>query len=213
MPAPFTTAKNTHYGKFATTSRLIACLVTEGLVAGHFVPNPNIDNNNGDVVGLCILPRIQGSSEPPEHLPSTLRLDDLLAIVPLRGMPEMNHSSVSMVNGVRCTKVELVDPWDMLPHIYAPRQHIGPDVASSDVLEGSQVIRKQVNAILKSICLMPGVKEQEWLVDGYDAVQLWKQFAKDYGVQDKLSEQLASELASSIVHQGMPSCKAAFWYL
>jgi hypothetical protein len=40
------------------------------------------------------------------------------------------------------------------------------------------------------------------LVDGFDAVQLWTEFATDFEVNDKLMQLIAQELDSSMLYQG-----------
>ena len=185
MPAPTSTAKNSHYGKFATTSRLVACLVSEGLVSTYFCPR-----KYDAMVGLCIMVRVSGNG-PAKPLTSQVELSDILAVVPLRGLPELDANTSVQVNGVKCTKIGLVDPWDMLPHIYSPNAATFPAVLSD-----SEVVYRQVIAALSDM----GICNAS-LNDGYDAVQLWQQFAHDFGVTDKLTDQLASELASSMLHQ------------
>lgn len=170
MPVPDATEKNSLYGKFAATSRLIACLVTEALVPAYFFPTTTGGDN--DTVGVCVL-----------CCPKSRR--DLLAAVPLRGYPELGVKE-TVWNGVQGYKVELVDPWDMLPQIYAPSDRVQ-------------------NAYQTSNTSVKQVVQQLWqdlqVLDGYDAVALWLDFAKDYGVNDKLSSQIAAELESSIIHQ------------
>ncbi|KAI8148450.1 IucC family-domain-containing protein [Fennellomyces sp. T-0311] len=185
MPAPYSTAKNSHYGKFATTSRLVACLVSEGLVNTYFCPH-----KHGVMVGLCIMIRVSGNG-PAKKMSSQVALDDILAVVPLRGLPELNLGTSVQVNGVKCTKIDLVDPWDMLAHIYSPNA-----ATTAAFLSDSDVIYRQTIDALSNM----GIHNAS-LNDGYDAVQLWQQFAHDFGVTDKLTDLLASELASSMLHQ------------
>lgn len=194
MPAPYSDSLNDHYGKFATTSRLIACLVTESLVSAYYVPNKAYNPATSSVKGICVLLRVQGSGEA-RKLSSALALDDILVVVPLRGLPELSADKTT-VNGITCTKINLVDPWDMLPHLYAPENRCN---AYKTILPDSQITRQQVDAVLGALC--GAEPSQNWLVDGYDAVQLWQQFGDDFGVADKLNDQIASELASSMLHQ------------
>ena len=188
MPVPSSTDKNVHYGKFATTSRLIACLVTEGLVKAYLVPS-----SSDDIVGACLVMR------------QTPHDDKLLVAVPLRGLPELNQQEHIVRNGIRCPRIELVDPWDMVPFIYAPSS------SKKDVtIAPLPALQPESGAALKSITnLLNSVNvlsSDNTLVDNYDAVQLWEQFAQDYGVADDLVELISSELASSIEHQSKFLC-------
>ncbi|KAF7727683.1 hypothetical protein EC973_007238 [Apophysomyces ossiformis] len=186
MPAPSNTARNLHYAKFATTSRLIACLVSEALVQAYYVPTP-------DTLGICVLLRPHVIEE--NKIPTLLCLSDILAVVPLRGLPILSTPRVTATwNGVVCTRIELVDSLDMLPHIYSLSE-VKTDIALSST-------RDEVYATLIKICQKDiDIAEATHLVDGYDAVQLWNQFSKDLGVNAKLQALIAQELDSSITHQ------------
>lgn len=183
MPVPSSTDKNIHYGKFATTSRLIACLVTEGLVKAYLVPS-----SSEDIVGACLVMR------------QTPHDDKLLVTVPLRGLPELNQQEHMIRNGIRCPRIELVDPWDMMPFIYAPSSSKqSTSVAPLPALQPeSGAALKSITQLLNSVNVL---SSDITLVDNYDAVQLWEQFAQDYGVATDLIELISSELASSIEHQ------------
>ncbi|KAG0171015.1 hypothetical protein DFQ30_001634 [Apophysomyces sp. BC1015] len=187
MPAPSNTARNLHYAKFATTSRLIACLVSEALVQAYFVPAP-------DKFGICVLLRPHVAEETAT--PTSVRLSDILAVVPLRGLPILSTPRIDATwNGVRCSRIDLVDSWDMLPHIYTLSEAKTELVALSPT-------RDEVYATLSKICLNDfPTFESSQLVDGYDAVQLWSQFAQDLDVNNKLRDVIAQELDSSIAHQ------------
>ncbi|KAI8384841.1 IucC family-domain-containing protein [Radiomyces spectabilis] len=195
MPAPSSTAKNAHYAKFATTSRLIASLTTEALVGAFYVP---AKSSMSEVTGLCMLLR---STCDPKVCPSSVELSDILALVPLKGVPILaaDKKQFASLNGITCPRIELVDGWDMLPHIYSILET--DDANETSVLPPlpeAQLVRAATQETLSLVCR--GVKLHQ-LRDGFDAVQLWNQFAADYGVNHKLSEQIAQELGSSMLHQ------------
>ncbi|KAI9496318.1 IucC family-domain-containing protein [Zychaea mexicana] len=200
MPAPYSTAKNPYYGKFATTSRLVACLVSEGLVNAYYCPQEpqqqQQQGQDGTITGLCMLMRIRGSADKIKL--SSARVSSLdnnvLTVIPLRGVPELDMGKKTTVNGVQCYKIGLVDPWDMLPHIYSPQAYVNNTFPNT--LADSETIYRQVIQNLTKL----GFRDAA-LADGYDAVQLWQQFAHDFGVTDKLTDLIASELASSMIHQ------------
>ncbi|KAG2216433.1 hypothetical protein INT45_002314 [Circinella minor] len=197
MPAPYSTAKNTHFGKFATTSRLVACLISESLVNAYFCPYKKNEQEGTDdvIVGLTLLLRTRGSTEKIELSSSTLSINDILAVIPQRGVPELDTKTKVMVNGVQCYKIDLADPWDMLPHIYSPQ--LSSSHTTPATLPDSESVYRQVIQVLTTM----GCQGKISLADGFDAVQLWQQFSHDYGVTDKLTDLIASELASSMDHQ------------
>ncbi|KAI9282553.1 hypothetical protein BY458DRAFT_467836 [Sporodiniella umbellata] len=169
--------KNDLYASFATTSRLVTCLVSEALVPVYFVPSA--DN---ELVGICALLR------PTVKNTEKLGLDDILTVVPLRGLPVLNQHSV-LLNGIRCSQVDLVDFLDMEPHIYSVRQ---------GTAQATDAIQKKTLETLKSV--LSGNEEFE-LVDDYRAPQLWEKFADDMEMNTKLRDQISQELGSSIIFQ------------
>lgn len=183
MPAPLTDIDiNEHYAKFATTSRLVACLTSEALVPAHFVP---AILPSDEFVGLCLLLR---PVKKEEHIPSSVTIDSILAVIPLRGMPIFDNTIIAHWNGITCPRIDLVDSVDMQPHIY------------NVVSLGSAINHEDsVYQTLKSV--ISGEIEKFQLVDGYDAVSLWNNFATDFEVSDKLIQQIGQELASSISFQ------------
>lgn len=186
MPAVSNTSKNAHYAKFATTSRLIACLVSESLVKAVYIPC-----NEPGIQGLCLLLRPQRQA--------ITGLDDLLAVVPLSGVPILNETPL-LVQGVKGAHVILVDGWDMLPHIYSPMAVTLVDNVTFPPVANAESTTQAVAKTLSSLLLVPvGVHQ---LADGFDAVQLWTQFASDFGVNEKLSQLIAQELDSSMLNQG-----------
>ncbi|KAI7861275.1 hypothetical protein BDF14DRAFT_1872144 [Spinellus fusiger] len=94
MPAPFSVPKNTQYAKFATTSRLISCLVMETLVAAYYIPC-------GDTP-VCLLVR--------------------------------PNCQVNLSVNLPAPRIELIDPMDMLPHIYSISMQETQTISTTDVL-------------------------------------------------------------------------------
>ncbi|KAI9497663.1 IucC family-domain-containing protein [Zychaea mexicana] len=192
MVAPFT---NSQYGKFATTSRLISCLIIENLATAYYYSCPEEEQQ---MVGLCLVLRTRRDSRDEDEKHTSLTTKDLLAVVPLRGIPELNSSeaaALTLPNGVQCPKIELLDPWDMLaPHIFG----LYCDDSSPNP-KHSQGVRTLVTKALETIGLL---KEDQDIMVGYDAVQLWTKFSRDYGVSEtEDSKAIASEVANSIIHQ------------
>ncbi|KAI8075150.1 IucC family-domain-containing protein [Gongronella butleri] len=180
MPVASSVEKNAHFAKFATTSRFISCLVSERLTRALFVPNKNADQ---DVRGLCIV--LQPGKVSLEQA------QDILVVVPLRGVPMLEPVSSSVAGAPFV--VSLVDGWDMLPHIY--------DVASQPPASYPPVSQAEATAKASESILASLVGDGAYLIDGLDAVQLWTRFATRMDVNDKLIQQIAGELDSSMIHQ------------
>lgn len=153
--------------------------MTEGLVTAHFVP---YTSSSSSIVGLCLILR---------------KNKELLVAVPLRGLPELDAEETTELNGIQCPKIELVDPWDMLPYIYAPKTQGRQGTAPSSWMTDAMSVLATVTEIFKHVNV-----HVDTLVDDYDAVELWNHFAQDYGVDNKeLIQVLSDELASSMNHQ------------
>lgn len=182
MPVPSNELTNQHYAGFATTSRLVACLTSESLVPAYFVPS-----TEQDIIGICLLLRPTCVKE--EDVPTSVTLDDILAVVPLRGLPVIDNSHTAILNGVGCPRIDMVDGLDMLAHIYSIDTH-GQPSNSSITEDTKQTLSKVLDKQIKFE-----------LLDGYDAVQMWDRFATDLNVNGKLKEQIGQELGSSILFQ------------
>ncbi|CAO3639591.1 unnamed protein product [Cunninghamella blakesleeana] len=184
MPALTNELKNTHYAKFATTLRLIACLVSESLVKAIYIPTKEEATT---VKGLCVL------LGPNSTTLSTL--DNVLAVVPLKGVPIIDKQ-ISL-RDIQCGEISLVDGWDMLPHIYSlstsTQVNYLPPV--SNVEQTRLAVAKSLSYLLEQTI------EPTQLVDGFDAVQLWNKFANEYKVSEKLVQLIGQELDSSMVNQ------------
>lgn len=88
---------------FATSSRLLSCLIAESLLKAIFVPACDISLKH--FVGTAIVLTSTASKRNRPYSP-----DDIFAIIPLRRIP---------VFKARCkNEIGLLDPLDMLPCVY-----------------------------------------------------------------------------------------------
>ncbi|KAG1462348.1 hypothetical protein G6F56_005538 [Rhizopus delemar] len=179
MPVASSEYQNEHYASFATTSRLVTCLVSEALVSVYFVPSKS---NDGQFIGVCLLLR------PTVKESQSINAGDILTAVPLRGLPVLNSKNV-VLNGVSCPQIDLVDFLDMLPHIYSV------EYGQSKVTDNTQ------KKTLETLATVLNEPKEFSLVDGFSAPQLWERFADDLEINSKLREQIGQELASSIAFQ------------
>lgn len=93
--------------KFATTSRLLSCLVTESLSRALYFSLAGYD----EATVFCVLLAGEVSSRPPQSLNNPYKVSDILAIVLLRHIPVFKHDSADP----RGPEIGLLDPMDMLP--------------------------------------------------------------------------------------------------
>lgn len=102
---------------FATTSRLLSCLVTESLSRAIYFPLTEFEGT-----GFCVLLVGDVSSRPPQSLDYPYEASKILAIALLRHVPVFKHDSADP----RGQEIGLLDPMDMLPIILEPvdgREH------------------------------------------------------------------------------------------
>lgn len=91
---------------FATTARLLSCLVTESLVRAIFVPL-----QWSDCVGIGVVLNAPVATTIPTHN-CKQEGDDVLAIVLLRHVPVLKTDSGDEPRG---KEIGLLDPLDMFP--------------------------------------------------------------------------------------------------
>lgn len=103
MYSPFAfTLSPLDHASFATSSRLLSCLVTESLLKAIFVPTRSLQE---DFVGTAIVLTPPASKHEAPYI-----LRDVFVIVPLRQIPVFKPGSN--------VEIGLLDPLDMLPYVY-----------------------------------------------------------------------------------------------
>ncbi|KAG2182392.1 hypothetical protein INT43_007322 [Umbelopsis isabellina] len=197
MPVP-SASKTTHFAQFATTSRLLSCLVTEGLLHAYMQPLSNKD----EMKAVCLIYYNEVAELRPEVIHS---------VIPLKGIPIIDTNDV---NGLY--KVELLDPMDMLPAIYTISSSLQSEYKDTTWIEHGYLQWKQAtyNYLLSKL---PGLSKSN-LSDRIDGAGLWTSFAEKIKVSAPLVDQIAKELNSSIINQryiyehprSLPSFKSSF---
>ena len=107
MPVPTHSVDFRHVEKaqFATTARLLSCLVTESLVHAFYQPV-----KAPEAAGFAIILNAELTSYPER---STIQADAILAIVALHHPPVFKPDGVDF-----CGKeIGLLDPLDMIPFV------------------------------------------------------------------------------------------------
>lgn len=89
---------------FASTARLVSCLVTESLVRALYYPLEGFV-----AMGFSVV--LSGDVLSDKHSYSS---QDILAIIPLRHTPVFKHDGIDP----RGREIGLLDPLDMLPLIF-----------------------------------------------------------------------------------------------
>jgi hypothetical protein len=112
MPIP-SVSKISHFAQFATSSRLLSCLVTEGLLSAYILPMPS--HSVDQLKALCVIIY--------DHV-SFFRSSDIHSVIPLKEIPVLETS----VSSNSLYKVKLLDPMDMLPAIYTLTSRMSSEV-------------------------------------------------------------------------------------
>lgn len=105
--------------EFAVTSRLIASIVTEGLLEAAYLPVCSTL-----CAGFCV---VLSSSKRSEETPQTLDVNDVFAFVPLHHAPILKPELEPLLEERR---VWLLDPYDMIPVAYYLQNCSMSDVSS-----------------------------------------------------------------------------------
>lgn len=89
---------------FATSARLISCLVTESLIRALYFPLQGFE-----ATGFCVL--LSGSAASSVITDRPYNREDILGVVPLRYIPVFKHDA----SDPRGKEIGLLDPLDMVP--------------------------------------------------------------------------------------------------
>jgi hypothetical protein len=100
-------SSSTERASFATTARLLSCLVTESLVRAIFAPL-----QWSDCVGIGVVLKAPIIATTPTH---NCKQEDILAIVLLRHVPVLKTDSESGDEHRAGKEIGLLDPLDMFP--------------------------------------------------------------------------------------------------
>jgi hypothetical protein len=106
-------SSSVEHASFATTARLLSCLVTESLVRAIFIPLQWFDS-----VGIGIVLNAHVSSIPATDCVSYSQ-EDILAIIVFEHVPVFKHDSCDP----RGKEIGLLDPLDMCPLVFVTVSH------------------------------------------------------------------------------------------
>ncbi|KAI0321791.1 IucC family-domain-containing protein [Amylostereum chailletii] len=174
---------------FATTARLISCLVTETLARALYVPLPA---SAAPAIGVAVVLSGHASSKPPAEY-AAYAPTDVLTIVPLKHVPVLKHDGTDP----RAKEIGLLDPLDMLPAFLliddgkaaiaadVPSEYAGLAKALPDALSGSGWALGDPLKLRLST----------------SATDVWDKFASSLALESALQADIAEELASSVLWQ------------
>jgi hypothetical protein len=128
---------------FATTARLLSCLVTESLVRAIFIPLPWSDP---DGVGVGVVLNARISSIPALDCKDYSE-KDILAVVALKHVPVFRHGSSDPRAG---KEIGLLDPLDMFPLVFVTSGD--SDSGENEEVELSNPLQVDLRSAI-SLCL------------------------------------------------------------
>ncbi|RDB25516.1 Uncharacterized protein y4xN [Hypsizygus marmoreus] len=167
---------------FASTARLISCLVTESLLRGLYLPIRGFE-----ATGICVLLTSQVSSEVPQR---AYDAKDILAVVPLRHVPLFRHDGTDD----RGKDISLLDPLDMMPLVF----EVYPDG-----IESVEIEHVDLSTAITRTLSGPGwqISPSTTLLPSKSPVSIWEKFGSSIGLDDTLLKEISDEFSSSVKWQ------------
>ncbi|KAH9047389.1 IucC family-domain-containing protein [Lactarius hengduanensis] len=180
------TSSSAERASFATTTRLLSCLVTESLVRAIFLPL-----QCSDCVGIAVVLNAPVSSVPATDCISYSE-GDILAIIVLKHVPVFKHDS----SDPRGKEVGLLDPLDMSPLVLVTVTHKDSDEkekrSQSDLVSSVQEALSTSGWSISPTTTMKQMK---------DLLVLWETFALSIDLDPTMRSDISGELASSMEWQ------------
>ena len=194
---------------FATTARLLSCLVTESLVRAIFVPL-----QWSDCVGIGVVLKAPVATVPAHNCKQEEEEDvdvDVLAIVLLRHVPVLKTDSESSARDGprgRGKEIGLLDPLDMFPLVLVISEDgvscenevcfifIGFLLYSERRCAAPQLQLSAIRRVLSSPCW--SFPEQTIIKELNDPLVLWDAFAATIDLDRVTRSDISDELAGSV---------------
>ncbi|CAA7267093.1 unnamed protein product [Cyclocybe aegerita] len=167
--------------KFATSARLLSCLVTESIVRAFYQPL--------DVPGLSGFVTIFTGDIRND---STFNGEDVLAIVPLHHPPVFKHDGVAVLG----QEIGLLDPLDMVPVVF--ETVLEPSTDADTIAEYDQLVGL-ILAALRFGGRLELTRDQ--ICKSADPISLWIKFATCYKLGEEIQQDIAKEFSSSVKWQ------------
>ncbi|KAI9509795.1 IucC family-domain-containing protein [Russula earlei] len=171
---------------FATTARLLSCLVTESLVRAIFIPC-----RWSDCVGIGVVLKAPISAIPAHNCKS-YSPGDVLAIIPLKHVPVIKTDS----NDLRGQEIGLLDPGDIFPLV------VMTSGAGDGDLNGNELPVRQSDLLSE---IRRALSEPGWsfprsalIKETHDPLILWDSFAAGLDLDPAIRSDISDELASAV---------------
>ena len=176
--------------EFAVASRLFSCLVTESLLRSFYFPLSDVSHG---ATGFALILLHGPSAEASEFRASDIQVADIFALIPLQGIPILNHEET----GTTIRGITLLDPLDLVPLplvISNYEQLQSPGISNQVALTG---------AILNTLDEYGYFEQNKSQLEiCLDPVVFWRNYARYANLADDLTEEIARELANSVKWQG-----------
>ncbi|KAF8972124.1 IucC family-domain-containing protein [Flammula alnicola] len=168
--------------QFATTARLLSCLVTESLVHAFY-----FHLESPEAKGFALI--LKGDVA---HDDSLLNADDILALVPLHHPPVFKQDCIPLLG----KEIGLLDPLDMMSLVFetssaqltldgSPSEHAPLISDILDVLRDGNRVNLEKNLVHKST----------------DALSVWNKFATSHKLDESIQLDIAQEFSSAVKWQ------------
>lgn len=176
-------SSSVEHASFATTARLLSCLVTESLVRAIFIPLQWFDS-----VGIGIVLNAHVSSIPATDCVSYSQ-EDILAIIVFEHVPVFKHDSCDP----RGKEIGLLDPLDMCPLVFVTVSH-------KDSGENEERSQSDLVSRIQEAFSTPGwsVSPATSMKQINDPLVLWENFALSIDLEPVMRSEISDELASSM---------------
>ncbi|KAF7424254.1 hypothetical protein PC9H_009560 [Pleurotus ostreatus] len=165
---------------FATTARLISCLVTESVVRALYYTLDGFEAS-GVAVVLC-------------NAMSTIDVNygsnDILCVIPLQHVPVFKHDGADP----RAPEIGLLDPLDMLPLVFEPIEA----TEASNAAEHTDLCAAIIKALPSPGWALP---KSFKLVEFKGPLSIWHRYAANARIATDLSESIAEEFESAVKWQ------------
>ncbi|KAH9481478.1 NRPS-independent siderophore synthetase rfs [Psilocybe cubensis] len=172
--------------QFATTARLLSCLVTESLTPAFYIPQRNPTHG-----GFAVI--LKGG----RSFNKSLAANDILALVPLHHPPIINPETKT---DVAAAEIGLLDPLDMMPMVFETEEFPPEEPQQDRCLSNPCIaIMSSLLEMLKYVCAIHLEEYQIRLSS--DALSIWNKFAISQNLDREIQMDIAQELSSSVKWQ------------
>ncbi|RUO96292.1 hypothetical protein BC936DRAFT_142247 [Jimgerdemannia flammicorona] len=194
---------------FATSSRLLACLVTEGLLDAYIILHDSATDlqSDGHVTSCVVMDPTKAinKSKAPRDPSRSWSWDSAIAVFRVSHFPIMQNDG-QKPQKYQGMKIALLDPADMIPPIYEVEQANGQQ--DRPVPKVSFYTQNPHFWRLKTLVHMSCIRIFKFSIGPArlcvaDTLNLWRRVSSIIRVEPEVAQQIGMELLSSVEHQGI----------